>query len=194
MSQSNAAKVVDLVTSNVVRNPVKTRCAGSPLFLFLLLFGGVRAQAQHQRWYTREVSRELGRAPCDNCVLGRGDEKSVELGASRITAVTMFYFDTVATYARGRVVDKLTGKPIGGAVIQVSYTCWESGEVKSVTTDQAGFFCLGWVGCHGLKGGRSNRPLQIRAAGYPPISTEAVNFGGGTYLHIELADSEKRRR
>ncbi|WP_198074822.1 hypothetical protein [Hymenobacter negativus] len=98
----------------------------------------------------------------------------------------MFVFDTIATYAQGRIVDINTGKPIKAAVIQTRYSCWEDCEVKSAAANEAGFFRLGWVGCHGPNGSRSNRPLLIRAVGYQTISTEVIEIGGGSYLHIEL--------
>jgi hypothetical protein len=78
----------------------------------------------------------------------------------------MFYFDTIATHAQGRIVDITTGKPIKGATIQTSYTCWEGCDVKTSATNEVGFFRLGWVGCHGLKGPSANRPLLVQAAGY----------------------------
>lgn len=105
----------------------------------------------------------------------------------------MSVFDTTAAYAQGRIVDTTTGKSIKDATVQISYTCWEGCDVKLASTNEAGFFRLGWVGCHGLKGPRANRPLMIQAAGYQSISTEAISFGGGTYLHIELTALLKRR-
>ena len=161
------------------------------LIIALLLFRAGPTKAQV--WLTPEVAREVGHEPCDKCKLGRGDEKTIKVGAGRITPVTMSYFDTIATYAQGRVVDIVTGKPIKGAFIQTSYTCWQGCDVKAAATDAAGFFRLGWVGCHGLKGARANRPLLIKALGYQPINTEAVSFGGGAYLHIELIALPKRR-
>jgi hypothetical protein len=161
------------------------------ILLALVMFAASHARAQ--QWYTAEVAKEVKREWCEKCTLGRGDDKPVKTGAGRITPVTMFYFDTIATYSQGRVVDAITGKPIAGAFIQTRYSCWEDCTVKAGATNKAGFFRLGWVGCHGLKGGRSNRPLLIRAAGYQTISTEAVSFGGGAYLHIELAPVRTRR-
>ena len=169
---------------------MELRCPGY-IIIALLLFAASPGRAQ--LWLTPEVAREVGREPCEKCKLGRGDEKPVRVGAGRITPITMFVFDTIAAYAQGRVVDIVTGKPINGAFIQTFYTCWKDCGVKALATNEAGFFRLGWVGCHGLKGGRSNRPLLVQAAGYQPISTEAVSFGGGAYLHIELAALPKRR-
>ena len=166
------------------------RCSGY-IIIAVLLFAASHIKAQ--QWFTPDVAREVGREPCDNCKLGGGDEKPVKVGPSQITAVTMFVFDTIATYAQGRVVDLGTGKPIKGALIQTSYTCWKGCNVKVAATNEAGFFCLGWVGCHGVKDARSNRPLLVRVAGYQTISTEVIEFGGGAYLHIELAALPKQR-
>ncbi|MCI1188939.1 hypothetical protein MON38_16065 [Hymenobacter sp. DH14] len=170
---------------------MKLRCSGYVILVLLSLAN----QAQAQKWFTPDVAREVGVVPCGkaNCILGRGDEKPVRIGEGQITAVTMFYFDTIATYAQGRIVNIVTGKPIKGALIQTSYTCWEGCDVKMSATNEAGFFRLGWVGCHGLKGPRANRLLLIHAVGYQPINTEAISFGGGAYLHIELAALPKRR-
>lgn len=166
----------------------RTKC----VVVVLLLYAG---QARAQKWFTSDVAKEVGQKPCGNanCVLGRGDERPIKIGPSQMTAVTMFVFDTIATYAQGRIVDITTGKPIAGASIQTSYTCWEGCDVKKSATNEAGFFRLGWVGCHGPKGPRANRPLVIQVAGYQPISTEAISFGGGVYLHIELTALPKRR-
>ncbi|GAB3579860.1 carboxypeptidase-like regulatory domain-containing protein [Hymenobacter daeguensis] len=159
---------------------------------WLLLLASNRGQAQHQQWYTSEVAVETGHAPCDNCMLGMGNDTLVETGSGQITAVTMFVFDTIATYAQGRIVDIATGKPIAGAVIQAQHACHNGCDVKMAATNQAGFFRLGWVGCHGPKDWRSNRPLLILAPGYKSIRTEAVKFGGGAYLHVELAKVDKK--
>lgn len=91
-------------------------------------------------------------------------------------------------------MDAATGKPIKGAFIQTSYRCWDGCDVKMAATNEAGFFRLGWVGCHGPKGTRNNRPLLIKAAGYQSIRTEAVAFGGDAYLHVELAARQKTQR
>lgn len=155
---------------------MKMRRSGHIIVAFLLL---TASHTRAQVWLTPEVAREVGREPCDKCYLGRGNEKPVKVGAGQITPVTMFVFDTIATYAQGRVVDIRTGKPIRGVVIQTSYTCWQGCDVKAAATDEAGFFRLGWVGCHGLKGPRANRPLLVKAAGYQSIRTDAVSFGGG---------------
>ncbi|WP_305032074.1 carboxypeptidase-like regulatory domain-containing protein [Hymenobacter convexus] len=170
---------------------MKLRCSGYAILALLLAAGHVQAQ----KWYTLDVAREVGIVPCGkaDCILGRGDEKPIKIGAGQITAVTMFYFDTTATHVQGRIVDIATGKPIKGATIQTSYTCWEGCDVKTAAANEAGFFRLGWVGCHGLKSSTANRPLLIKAAGYQPITTEAVRFGGGAYLHIELAALPKGR-
>ena len=152
------------------------------------------SQARAQKWFTSEVAKEIGRVPCSNCKLGRGDEKPVLLGPGRVTAVKMAAFDTIATYVQGRIVDAATGKPIKGAFIQTSYKCWNGCDVKAAATNAAGFFRLGWVGCHGPKGTRTNRPLLIQAVGYQSIRTEAVAFSGDAYLHVELAAGQKMQR
>ncbi len=163
------------------------RYTAHAIFFLLLLAAG---NTQAQKWYTAEVAREVGMEPCDKCVLGRGDEKPVRVGSGRITPVTMFVFDTIATYAQGRVVDITTGKPIKGALIQTQYTCREDCGLKTSITNAAGFFRLGWVGCNGPG---ANRPLSIHAASYQTINTTAAEFGAGAYLHIELAALPKRR-
>ncbi len=163
------------------------------IILLLLLFGIGIGNAQAQKWFTPEVASEVGREPCDNCMLGRRESKLVKVGNGRITPVTMFYFDTIASYAQGIVVDMTTGKPIRGAIIQTRYSCWKDCDQKTAATNEAGFFRLGWIGCHGPKSGRSNRSLLIQTAGYPTINTEAVDFGGGAYLHIELVALRMRR-
>lgn len=165
------------------------RWPGFVILSFLLLTTG---HARAQKWFTPDVAREVGQEPCDNCKLGLGDAKLVKVGPSQITAVTMFFFDTIATYAQGRIVDVRTGQPIKDAFIQTSYTCWKGCDVKAAATNEAGFFRLGWVGCHGPKDAKSNRPLMIKASGYQTISTEGIDFGGGAYLHIELAALPKR--
>ena len=159
------------------------------IFILLLLAAG---NTQAQKWYTAEVAREVGMEPCDNCGISHGGEtiKSVQVGNGRITPVTMFYFDTIATYAQGRVVDIVSGEPIKGVLIHTQYTCWEDCGLKTAITNEAGFFRLGWVGCNGPG---SNRPLLIHAASYQTIKTTAVKFGAGAYLHIELAALPSRR-
>jgi len=157
----------------------------------LLLFGA--SNAYGQKWYTPEVAREIGRVPCIGCGIGGENTKLVKAGNGQITPVTMFYFDTIASYAQGRIVDITTGKPIKGAFIQVQYACWEGCDQKTAATNEAGFFRLGRIGCHGPKGGRANYPLLIQATGYQTLSTEAAEFGGGTYLHIEMAATTAKR-
>ena len=192
MSRPNDASAVTLVAAASLRNSV----ACPPSCCCVCHFAGIidckRAGPAPIVVHARSQCRS-GNEPCDNCTLGRGDEQPVRLGASRITPITMFYFDTIATYAQGRIVDIATGQPIQGATIQTSYTCWEGCDVKTAVANEAGFFRLRWVGCHGLKSPIANLPLLIQAAGYQPINTEAVSFGGGAYLHIELAALPKRR-
>ncbi|MBJ6108253.1 hypothetical protein JAO73_04475 [Hymenobacter sp. BT523] len=166
--------------------PPQTKAA----FLGLFLLGAVNARAQ--KWVTQEVVREMGYEMCTRCSIEGDGAKVYALGNGRITPVTLAYFDTVATYAQGRVVDVATGKPIRGAVVQARYTCREDCGLKTAITNDRGFFRLGWVGCSGPEGGRSNRPLLIRAANYQTVNTAAVAFGAAAYLHIELA--QKRRK
>ncbi len=155
------------------------------IFVLLLFAAG---QAQAQKWYTADVARELGMEPCEDCGIGRIREEinSVQVGSGRITPVTIAYFDTIACYAQGRVVDTTTGQPIKNAIIEVQFSCLEECDYKAAATNEFGFFRLGWIGCHGPKGNRANYPLLIRAIGYQTIDTEAVELGGSAYLHVEL--------
>jgi len=113
----------------------------------------------------------------------------------RVVAGTVAYFDTIATYAQGRLVDAASHEPIIGALIDVTHSCFGQNnlcQIKTAITDSCGFFRLGWVGCGGPLGGRTKRPLQIKAAGYSLIKTQKVSFGGLAYLHIELAAAKQR--
>jgi hypothetical protein len=161
-------------------------------FYFLLLFLIHAATSQAQaNWYTAEVRKELGQEIVANTPALPPPFPTIEykLKNCRVVAGTVAVFDTIATYAKGRSVDATTNKPIKAALIQAEYSCFgeESHcETKTAITDSRGFFRLGWVGCGGPSGGRSNRPLKIIAVGYPAISTTHVSFGGAAYLHIEL--------
>ena len=160
--------------------------------LLLLLAGFYTATWAQVNWYTPEVRRELGQEVAPGTPAGPPpfQTEEYELKNCRIISGTVAFFDTIATYAQGRVIDATTHKPIKAALIQVSYSCFgqdNSCELKTASTNSQGFFRLGWVGCGGPAGGRANRLLQIKAVGYPLISTQQVNFGGGAYLHIELA-------
>ena len=161
---------------------MKLRCSGYTILVLLSWAGHARAQ----KWVTTEVAEEVGQAPCKKCVLGNvgGEIIPVQVGKGRISPVTLTYFDTIATYAQGRIVDVITGKPIKGAVIQVQYTCMTDCSVKTAAANEAGFFRLGWVGCNSS---HSNRSLLTTAVGYQSINTTAVRFGAAAYLHIELA-------
>lgn len=156
--------------------------------IFLLLFGGVN-EARAQQWFTPEVAKEVGQEPCDGCSIGRR-QYTIKAGRGRITAATMFYFDTVANQAQGRIVDATSGKPIKGAVIQLEYSCRESCDSKVASANEAGFFRLGWIGCNGpvddSKIGRKNYPLLVQADGYQTMTTQNADFSSSTYLHIEL--------
>ena len=159
------------------------------IFVLLLTAGHARAQ----KWFTADVARELGHATCGKCPPPHYKEKVFSIGASKVSTIATAAFDTIATYAQGRVVDIRTHQPIKGAIVRVRYTCGEGCKVKEAATNKAGFFRLGWVGCHGPKGSRSNRPLLVQATGFRPISTEAVGFGALAYLHIQLVALPKRR-
>ena len=167
---------------------MKLRCLGYIILMLLSLAG----HAYAQKWVTTEVAEEVGQSPCKKCVLGNvgRDIIPVQIGKGRISPVTLTYFDTIATYAQGRIVDITTGRPIKGAVIQAQYTCMSDCGVKTAAANEAGFFRLGWVGCNSS---HSNRPLFITAAGYQSIKTTEVKFGAAAYLHIELAKLPKRR-
>ena len=167
---------------------MKLHCSAYIIIALLLLAGHAHAQ----KWVTSEVAEEVGQLPCKKCVLGNvgRDIIPVQIGKGRISPVTLTYFDTIATYAQGRIVDVASGKPIKGAVIQTQYTCMSDCGVKTAAANEAGFFRLGWVGCNSS---HSNRQLFITAPGYQSIKTTAAKFGGGAYLHIELAALPKRR-
>ena len=164
--------------------------------IFWLLLGGM-GKAHAQQWFTPEVAKEVGQESCGDCSIG-GRHHSIKVGKGRLTAVTLFYFDTVANQAQGRIVDATSGKPIKGAVIQVEYSCWGSCDSKAAFANEAGFFRLGWIGCHGPihdpKSGRTDYPLLIQAAGYQTMATQEADFGGGAYLHIELIPVGKRHK
>ena len=160
------------------------------ILAYSFLFGATSVHAQKPKWLTPEILHQMGIEMCNPCFPAEAMQP-ITVGKGRITAVTTAYFDTTATYAQGRVVDLATGKPIAGAIIQTRYTCWEGCDVKTAATNKAGFFQLGWVGCRGISGPRSNRPLIIKAPGHQTVSTEAIGFGGKAYLHIELATLPK---
>ena len=160
------------------------------LLLFLVGFP-ITSQAQIN-WYTPEVRRELGQevAPNTSAIPPPFPTTEYKLKNCRIVAGTVALFDTIATYAQGRLVDAVSHNPITGASIQVTHSCFGQDnlcQLKTATTDSRGFFRLGWVGCGGPLGGQTNRPLQIKAAGYSLIKTQQVSFGGAAFLHIELA-------
>lgn len=159
--------------------------------LLWLLTGFFTISQAQINWYTPEVRRELGQEVAPNTPAIPPPFKTTEyrLKNCRIVAGTVAVFDTIATYAQGRLVDAASHKPIIGASIQVTHSCFRQDnicQIKTAATDSRGFFRLGWVGCGGPLGGRTNRPLQIKAAGYHLIKTQQVSFGGAAYLHIEL--------
>ncbi|MFD1874388.1 hypothetical protein [Hymenobacter bucti] len=168
-----------------------------PLYLIslVLLTGCYSKSLAQANWYTSEVRKELGQkvVPGTPAEAPPFRTEEYKLKNCRIVSGAVAIFDTVATYAQGRVVDAISHKPVKGALIQVSYSCFGSEilcNLRTASTNSAGFFRLGWVGCGGPHGGRSNRPLQIKAVGYPLVSTQQVSFGGAAYLHIELAPSK----
>jgi hypothetical protein len=160
------------------------------LLLLILVGRSVTSQAQ-ANWYTPEVHKLLGyETVSDTPATPPFQTTEYKLKNCRIVSGTVAVFDTIATYAQGRIVDAITHKPIKAALIQASYSCFGQESlcgIKTAITDSAGFFRLGWVGCAGPNSGHSNRPLKINAVGYPTISTTQVSFGGVAYLHIELA-------
>ncbi|GAA4029673.1 hypothetical protein GCM10022409_12400 [Hymenobacter glaciei] len=111
------------------------------------------------------------------------------VGNSVVHAKRIAVFDTIATYVRGRIVDKLTHQSIKGAHIATQFcSAFRTDiETKTATTDENGLFTLGWVGHNGAQGQQSNRLIVIQAPGYENINTTAVAFGASAYLHIELA-------
>lgn len=160
--------------------------------LALFLAGCYTKSWAQANWYTSEVRRELGQeaAPGTPAETPPFRTEEYNLKNCRIVSGTVAVFDTIATYAQGRVVDASSHKPIRAALIQVNYSCFGKETLcglKTASTDSEGFFRLGWVGCSGPRGGRSKRPLQIKAVGYPLITTQQVSLGGAAYLHIELA-------
>lgn len=146
------------------------------------------AQSKVNR-FTPEVAQQLG----IEFSPGRVPDypaKRYSLAQGKITAFRTAMFDTIATYAQGRVVDKRTRKPIAAVIIQMTFSCASNGggsETKTVATNQAGFFRIGWVGCSGPEGRGSSQITCIRAAGYPLLKTRCPEFSGAAYLHIELA-------
>ena len=164
------------------------------LWLLLLLAGGVSLPAQAQQsWFDTDVARQIGIETCAGCPAANYRSKAYKLGNCRISAFTLAYFDTTATYLQGRVVDLASGKPLAGAVVQVKFStsCADGCALKTGATDAKGFFRLGWVGCSGPGGGLSKRPLSVRLSGYHPVNTQEVEFGGSAYLHVELAARRK---
>jgi hypothetical protein len=145
--------------------------------LALLLTGCYTRSWVQANWYTPEVRRELGQEVASSTPAEAPPFQTEEykIKNCRIVSGTVAVFDTIATYAQGRVVDAISHKPIKAALIQVSYSCFGKEtlcELKTASTNSEGFFRLVWVGCNGPHGGRSNRPLQIKAAGYPLIITQ----------------------
>lgn len=129
---------------------------------------------------------------CDSCIPDF-DRKIYKLESCQVSAFRTAYFDTIATYAQGRVVDIITHRPLAGVKVQVKYSHAFNNEtqVTTVTSNEKGFFRLGWVGSSGPNGPQSNRWLAAMADGYEPVNTQKVEFGGDAYIHIELAEQKK---
>ncbi|GAB3637442.1 hypothetical protein GCM10027422_30320 [Hymenobacter arcticus] len=100
----------------------------------------------------------------------------------KITAVTTAYFDTIATWVEGRIINSETKRPISKAAIHVAYyDCYTIVlKTQEVLSDDSGFFRLGWVGCH------SARLLAVEAAGYCTMRTGKVDMGGESKVTVEL--------
>ncbi|MBO2032585.1 hypothetical protein J4D99_14400 [Siccationidurans ginsengisoli] len=128
------------------------------LAVFVIL--GIVSEAQAQRWAPSIDSTACG----------------------KISAVTTSYFDTIATYVEGRVIDGATKKPISKAVIHVAYYDCHSIALKTkeVVCDEKGIFKLGWVGC------ASARLLTVEALGFCTMQTGRVTMGGLSEVIAEL--------
>lgn len=166
------------------------------LLLFLAVASPIACRAQ-TNWYTPEVAWQLQQELPANTPASPSPFRTTEfaLSACRIRAAQIACFDTIASYAQGRVVNGQTYRPIRGATVEVTSSCYRfpnSCAIRTAVTDSAGFFRLGWVGCGGPEP-RQNRPLRIRAVGYPEVNTQQVGFGGQAYLHIELRTMPRGR-
>ena len=160
--------------------------------LFLCLWAvASRAQAP-VGWFTPEVAREIGIETCCGHVPSYTFENQ-RFGRGRISATTLAHFDTIATFAQGRVVDFETHQSVEGATVQAIYRAAFSTviETKTVVTDANGIFRLGWVGYSGPKGPKHPRLIMVKAGRYETVEA-AVPFGGSAYLHIGLAPSKSK--
>ena len=50
------------------------------------------------------MAKEIGQEPCNGCSIGKR-QHTIKVGKGKLTAVTLFSFDTVANQAQGRIVD-----------------------------------------------------------------------------------------
>lgn len=168
-----------------------------PLLRCLLLAMGMlgvqtAAQAQ-QGWFDADVAREIGIETCATCPPPNYDIETYRSNGSAFHSVLVAYFDTTASWVNGRIVDRITHKPISGAIIQLRFGDFqpESCDIKTAATDDKGFFRLGWVGNTGPYKS-ANRQLTIQAENYEPVITDQVNIGALMYLYIELPPQQKR--
>jgi len=164
-----------------------------PLLIACFVLLATRAMAQ-QGWFGPEVAKEIGIETCATCPPPRYPATTYQIEKYRIASITIALFDTTGTYVQGRVVS-VAGKPLAGAVVRVDYCSNGSSrlETKTVTTNNQGFFRLGWVGSYGVAGPRSNHSLSVQSAGYQPLETQKVVFGGSAYLHIVVGAVETTR-
>lgn len=166
--------------------------------LLLLLISAIisaHTSCAQTNWYTPEVAGQLGIGAAADALARPSPfpTQQFKLPNCRIAAAQVALFDTVATYAQGRVVDGRSYRPIAGVTVEVVSRCFDwPVTTQTAVTDSAGFFRLGWVGCGGPVP-RSNQLLRIQVAGYPLVATQAVSFGGLAYLHIELLARPRRR-
>ena len=162
------------------------------LAAFLMSFSW-KADAQ-QGWFTPAVAATMGIETCAICPAPEFETTLSQVGSSTFYVKRLAVFDTIASFARGRIVDKRTHQSIKGARVLIQF-CSVSGtkvESKETLTDENGLFVIGWVGSRGTKGIQSNRLVAIQALGYENISSTAVAFGASAYLHVELASVRKR--
>ncbi|WP_155832838.1 hypothetical protein [Hymenobacter swuensis] len=163
---------------------------------FLIVVGlmGVQSIAQAQQgWFDVDVAREIGIETCATCAPPNYDIETYRHNGAAFHSVLVAYFDTTASWVNGRIVDRITHKPISGAVIQLRFGDFQpkSCDVKMAATDDKGFFRLGWVGSAGPYKS-ANRQLTIQAENYKSVMTDQVKIGALMYLHIELLPQQKR--
>jgi hypothetical protein len=100
----------------------------------------------------------------------------------KISALTIGYLDTTATYVDGRIINGKTKQPIHQATIQVAYYDCLSVALKTrkAVANDSGFFNLGWVGCF------ESRLLEVKGLGYCTLRTSKVQMGGKSEITVEL--------